>query len=211
MIADLIIICIMSLCIFLGYKRGLIKVAVRCISFVLALIIALVLYAPISNHIIQNTEAVPKLKQTITSKLYHEEEKKTASEEMKSSETVENYINQYTDNMKESGSEMVAEQAAIAVIRIGTWIGLFAISKLLLLIIRLFTDAIANIPIIKQCNKAGGIVYGILEGFVIIYAVLAIYSMVEPMIGENQIKEEIQNSHLCHMMYDNNLLLKIIL
>lgn len=204
MIADLVIILIMLLCIFLGYKRGLIKVAVRIISFVLALVIALVLYTPVSNYIIEHTKAVPTLKQTIASKLYHQEEENDAK-------TVEEYINQYTEDIKENTSEMVAQQAAIAVIRIGTWIGLFIVSKLLLLLIRLFTDAIASIPIIKQCNKVGGFIYGILEGFVIIYALLAIYTMAEPMLGENKLKEEIQGSHLCHIMYENNLLLKMIL
>jgi len=42
MIADIAVILIMLVCIFLGYKKGLIKVAVRIISFVLALVIALV-------------------------------------------------------------------------------------------------------------------------------------------------------------------------
>ena len=56
MIADIIIIAIMGLCVFFGYSRGLIKVGVRILSFVISLVIALVLYTPISNYIIENTD-----------------------------------------------------------------------------------------------------------------------------------------------------------
>ena len=68
MIADIFVILIIMLCILIGYKKGLIKVAVRLLSFFVALIIALILYTPISNYIIENTEVVPSLKGTIQSK-----------------------------------------------------------------------------------------------------------------------------------------------
>ena len=60
MIADIIVIGIMALCIFLGYWRGLIHVAVRLLGFVVALIVALILYTPVSNYIIENTSAVER-------------------------------------------------------------------------------------------------------------------------------------------------------
>ena len=70
MVADLIIIAVFILCIFLGYKKGLIKVGVRIISFFAALVIALVLYTPISNYIIENTEIVTSIKNTIQNSIY---------------------------------------------------------------------------------------------------------------------------------------------
>lgn len=156
MIADIVLIAIMALCIFLGYKRGLIKVAVRIISFFAALIIALILYTPISNYIIENTEIVPTLKNTIETKLYTKEENSgEQSENQNFIQSMESYINEYTDDIKENTSEVISEQVAITVVKVGTWIGLFLISKILMLFVKLFADAIAEIPIIKQFNKAG--------------------------------------------------------
>ena len=54
-------------------------------------------------------------------------------------------------------------------------------------------------------------IYGILEGFVLTYALLAILSVSYPMIGENPINQEINKSHICKTMYENNLILSIIL
>ena len=53
---DIILIAIIALTTFIGYKRGLIKVAFKLISFLLAIVIAVVLYKPISNFIINNTQ-----------------------------------------------------------------------------------------------------------------------------------------------------------
>ncbi|MCI8519578.1 MAG: CvpA family protein [Clostridia bacterium] len=211
MFADLILIILMALCIFLGYKRGLIKVAVRLLGFFAALIVALILYTPISNYIIENTEVVPNLKNTIETKLYTKEETKQDVENANIVNNVGKYIENYTEGIKENTVSFAAQEIAVAIVRILTWIGLFVGTRLLMLFIKLFTDAIAEIPVIKQFNKAGGTIYGILEGLVIAYAFFAIVSMAKPMIGENTISKEIDNSFLCKAMYENNLILKIIL
>ena len=49
---DLILIAIIALFTFIGYKRGLIKVAFGLVSFILAIAISVVLYKPVSNFII---------------------------------------------------------------------------------------------------------------------------------------------------------------
>lgn len=212
MFVDIIIILIIGLCIFIGYQKGLIKVAVRLISFIAALVIALILYRPISNYVIENTEIVPNIKNTIQSKLYTKADvKEQSTEEQSISKTMENYINEYTDGIKESTSSFISEELAITIVRVGTWIILFAGIKLLMLFINLFADAIAEIPVVKQFNKAGGIIYGILEGFVIVYAILAVLNVASPMLGGNGLYKKIEDSHVCKFMYENNLLLKIIL
>jgi len=49
-IFDLIIIAIIGLATFIGYKQGLVKAAIKILSFFIAIIVALVLYKPISNN-----------------------------------------------------------------------------------------------------------------------------------------------------------------
>jgi len=154
MIADIIIIIVMLLCIFLGYKRGLIKVAVRLISFLAAIFIALILYTPISNYVIENTDVVENLTNTIQNTIYHKEEKEHQNQDNSISEKMQNYVDEYTEGVKENTSQFISHELAIAAVRVGTWIGLFAITKILLIFIRIFTNAIAQIPIIKQFNKA---------------------------------------------------------
>ena len=61
LIIDLIIVAIILLFTFLGYKRGLIKVAIKLCTFFIAIIIAFILYKPIANVVIKNTEIDNKI------------------------------------------------------------------------------------------------------------------------------------------------------
>lgn len=213
MIADIVVIAIMALCVFLGYYRGLIHVAVRILGFVAALIVALVLYVPVSNFIIDNTEAVPSIQGIVQSKLYSKEEtqEENVIEDSNITAQIEKYIGDKTDELKQNTSEVVSREVAIAVVRGLTWIGLFIAVRIIMLFIKVLASVIEKIPVIKQFNKAGGTIYGILEGFVIIYAALAIINLTAPIIKENKAIEEIEDSHICKVMYENNLLLKVIL
>ncbi len=111
MIADIILILVMALCVFLGYTRGLIKVAVKIIGFFAALIIALIFYTPVSDYIINNTDIVENLEHTIEGKLYNKPEENTNNDLMGS---IENYANE----AKEEGSRYIAENVAIGVVRV---------------------------------------------------------------------------------------------
>ena len=157
MIADIVVIAIMALCIFLGYYRGLIHVAVRFLGFFVALIVALVLYVPVSNFIIDNTSAVANIQVIVQNKLYNEEE----SQEEKNIEDdnfatqVEKYIGDKTNEIKKSTSEVISKEVAIAVVRGLTWIGLFIGVRIIMIFIKALASIIEKIPVIKQFNKAG--------------------------------------------------------
>ncbi len=156
--ADIVIIAIMALCVFLGYKRGLIGVGVRVIGFIISLVVALILYSPISNYIINNTNIKDNLKETIQSKMYNEEQMEDEGTETEKNasftQSMEKYVEKYSGEIKENTSEFVSEEVAIAVIRIGTWICLFAIARIVTIFIKVLGKIIEKIPIIKQFNKA---------------------------------------------------------
>ena len=52
---DIIFIAIILLSAFLGYKKGLVNMASKLFAGILAIIITLILYQPVSNAIIKNT------------------------------------------------------------------------------------------------------------------------------------------------------------
>ena len=78
-----------------------------------------------------------------------------------------------------------------------------------LIFLRFITSLIAKLPVIKQFDKLGGVIYGLLEGLIIIYVILAIISFVAPMTNGN-IVTAIDEAFIGSMLYNNNLLLKII-
>lgn len=219
-IIDIIVIAVIALCTFLGYKKGLIKLAVGILGFFLAIIIALVLYTPISNFIINNTSVKDNIKNAIsdTVKSYViKEENAEGEEKQQESKVMVTYIDGIVAKQKEmivTGEkeliDTVSDNVAVNIIRIGVALAVFIISKLILIFINVFADLIGKLPIIKQFNKVGGTIYGIIQGILIVYIVFAIISLIAPMLNNTDFLEQINNSLIGNMVYNNNIILKLL-
>lgn len=207
-IVDIVIIGIILLCLIIGYVRGLTGSLIKILSFVLSIIIAFILFVPISNFIINNTQIDEKIEQSIREKLID-----NSQEDEKMPEAITDYIGQKveqaTDDAKEAIINSTAKDVSITIVKSGTWIILFIIARILLIFLKFITGLIARLPVIKQFDKLGGIIYGILEGLVIVYVLLAIISFASPVVDGNIIKD-IEKSNVGSVMYNDNLLLKII-
>ncbi len=218
-IVDIIILAIMLLCIFLGYKKGLIGVGVNILGFLIALVIAFLLYTPISNFIIKNTTIQPTLKEaisgTVASYVINDEEKQETEDN--SPKVMTDYINSFIEQEKQHVEQTekdiinnVSETVADNLIKIGVGILVFIVSKILLIFVKVLAKFISKLPIIGQFNKLGGAIYGVLQGLLIIYILLAILSIFSPTLENSAILEAINSSKIGKMMYDNNIILKII-
>ena len=219
---DIIILAIMAICIFIGYQKGLLGVAVNILGFFIALIIALVLYTPISNFIINNTEIKPTLQNaisdTVASYIIKEDESKQTEEtEDNSSKIMSDYINEFVEeqrqNIENTEREIinnVSGTVAINIIRVAVGIIVFIIAKIALLFVKVLADIITKIPVIGDIDKVGGVVYGILQGLIIVFIVLAIISLFAPVAADSAIIEAINNSYIGKILYNNNIILKII-
>lgn len=144
-VIDLIIIGVIALFTFLGYKQGLVKAAIKILSFFIAIIVALTLYKPISNLVINNTSIDNNIKNTIIQKIGIGEKEELKLEE-----------NDFTSKMigqANSTVEEVANSFSIKLIETGVLLILFIIVKIALKFISALTDLITKLPILKQINK----------------------------------------------------------
>ena len=209
-IIDLVIVGIIALCVIIGYAKGLTGALIKIISFVLSLVIAFILYTPISNYIINNTQIDDMIETTIKSSIIKDDEEQ-AKEQMPT--VITDYINQKVEEasnaVKENVVNSTAQEVSHTIVRAGTWIILFVIARIALIVLKYITAIIARLPVIKQFDKLGGIIYGLLEGLVITYFALALISFITPMTREN-LSDSINKSYIGSSMYNNNLLLKII-
>ena len=194
---DLILIAIIALFTFIGYKKGLIKVAFGLISFILALIISIVLYKPISNFIINYTPLDDKIETTIEERL---------NSSNTSTEETNNIVDNFYSNIKSTTTTAVADGISKTIITIGCMIIVFIISNIVLIFFKFSGDLIAKLPLIKQVNHAGGFIYGLLKGFVIIYLLLALITIISPIIDINNFINLINKSIIANIMYNNNII-----
>lgn len=216
-LVDLIVLGILALSIFIGYKRGLIKCAINVLSFFIAIIVVLILTIPVSNFIINNTQIDDNIKTSIASNLHLEEKEKVELDKENSNapEVVRDYINDKVLNSTKEATntvtETVAENITNIIIKVGVAIILYFITRFALIFVKVLANIVDKIPLIKQFNKAGGIIYGIISGIVILYLIFAIISLIAPMLSNSAVIDAINKSFIGNYIYNNNLLLKIFL
>lgn len=198
-IFDLIIIGIFALSIFIGYKQGLLKAIIKLLSFFIAIIVALVLYRPISNAIINNTLIDDNIKNVMVEKI--------------TPDNIQNTEENITTNLlygAETSVEEVANTFTVNLINIVVILILFILVRIILIIVIKLTDIITKLPLLKQANKLGGSIFGVLRGVVLIYTILAVVYLISPLISNN-VKEGIDKSLITSTLYNNNIILNILL
>ena len=194
---DLILLAIIGLFTFIGYKKGLIKVAFGLVSFILAIAISVIIYKPVSNFIINYTSIDDTIEATI--------EKRLNSSDITSEET-ENIVSNYYNNIKGASVAVIADGMSKTIINIACILIVFIITKIVLLFFKFAGDLIAKLPLIKQFNQAGGFIYGLLKGFIIVYILLSLIAILSPIIDINNIITMINNSVITNIMYNNNII-----
>lgn len=195
-VIDLIIVAILAVSIFLGYKRGLITLAVKLCATIIALVVTLVLYKPVSNLVINTTS----IDETIENVIF--EKANNVMEEQSGGEQANTIINE----AKEGLLPDVARQLSINIVTGGVIIVLFIAIRIILRFITALANAVAKLPILKQFNEGGGALYGALRGILIIYVALMIINVFGQINPQNSLHKNIEESYIGKSMYNNNIL-----
>ena len=209
-ILDFIIIAIMAISIFLGYKKGLVKVAVKLCAFLIAVIVTLVFYGPVSNIIMDNTEFDENIEKVIIDNGTKKIEENNEEENQNFLDNMQEYVDNTVTQAQNEIVETAAKEISVRLINIVVIVGLFIITRLALIVLVFASDLITSLPIIKQFNELGGGIYGVVRGLALIYVVLAIVFLVVSTTANNSILTTIESSIITEFMYKNNILLNII-
>lgn len=209
-VVDLIVLAILLLCIFNGYKRGLTGCIIKIFSFLIAIVVAFMLFKPVSNIVVENTEYDENLQSSIVQVFEKDEE------ENKNEETTSPIVQYISDEVKnateEKKNEIVtsaAQQLSIKIINVLVFIALFILARIALIFVKALTDLITKLPLIKQCDKIGGVIYGLLQGLVIIFISFAVITFIATVTKNFTIIEMINKSYISSQLFNNNILWNI--
>ena len=197
-IIDIILVLFVLGSVYLGYKKGLVKVAVSLVAFIAAIIITVLLYRPIADLFIKNTDWDEKLQATIQTNV----DSATSSNKTEKEKNI-------TDNIVEGAKKEIlpgtSKTLAINIIYGVTMIGLFIVSRVILVLINLMSDAITSLPIIKQFNEAGGIAYGFLRGILIVYAIVMLLNLIISFEPQGALNDIVQSTILTKLLINFNI------
>ncbi len=217
-LVDLVILSIIISTTYWGYRRGLVAVLMKFLTFLISLIIVFLLYKPVATSIINNTQLDEKLANAIKTSLSGTiltvegnmvQESNSISDGVY--DLIESFVTEALQKNEIDPIGYVSIQLAYFMIRVGTILILFIVSRFFLLFIRFAAELIANLPFIKMFNRSGGLVFGLIKGFFTIYLILAVFSLASPLISKWGIIGAIDDSTLGSRMYNNNIIINLLI
>ncbi len=213
---DGVIVLIFGLCIFNGYRNGLAKSLLKLATTIIAIIVALVFYKPFVNFVIESTLIDDNIQFSIEKLITQDEDqnKSQVGEDSGLPDPVVKYLN---NNLKKSGEEQknalvtdVAKGAATLIVKVACIVILYIIVKILLKIVTLIFDIFTSLPVIKQFNEVGGMIYGVLEAFLIVLVVITIIAVATPVIGDYTLVNAIEQSFIGKTLYNANIFFNLV-
>lgn len=179
---DIILIAIIILSAFLGYKKGLIKLGTKIFAGIIAIIVTIIIYKPMANIIINNTEFDEKIQSTI----------------IENTEVSNNIENGVVNEILQREVENISNGVVYLIIGVL----LFIFIKIILNVLVSFIDIVAKLPILKQFNEIGGIAYGLIRGGLIICIFIIIIGITAKINPKNKINQYINDSYLTKIIYN---------
>ncbi len=213
MIVDIIILIIIVLAIIIGRHRGLTVTLVNFFSLIIALVVALLFYKPVGNFIIEKTPIGENVKQVIKQNIPMSGDEIEINADSHLPEGMKDYINEQVDNAnetKDEAIETISTQLSTEVIMIISFVGIFLLIRVALVILKVLSKIINKLPILKQLDHLGGAIVGFVEGIIIVYFIFAVISTISPVFENTQILDQINSSFFGKMMYNNNIIVNRI-
>lgn len=193
-IVDVIIVAIILLSTFLAYRKGLITLAIQLVAFVIAIVLTLLLYKPVSNVIIN----VTGIDEAIQNAILEEANDIMTNEEKGANQVVETIQNNMLPETARTISINIIEGAVILI--------LYIVIRIALKFVTALANLVSKLPILNQLNQLGGIIYGILRGVLIVYVVLLLVNLSREIEPQNQVYTAVEDSYIGRVMNENNIL-----
>lgn len=204
-VIDIILVLIVALSAFLGYKKGLVELGAKLFAGIIAIVITLIIYKPVGNIVIKNTSIDEKIENTILEKTTN-----VIDENSKISDN--KYIQDASDNVvSQVKEEVIPEQArniAVNVVYVATALILFIVSKIVLSIVISLANAVASLPILKQFNEIGGLLYGLVRGAIISLVLILVIGTIAKLNPNGSLSKNVESTYLLKEVYNNVVKIK---
>lgn len=218
-LADLIVVAIIGITAFAGYKGGFVKTGLGFLSFFIAVVVTFMFYKPMMQIIRDNTGFEPWLTEYLSSLDTKQLSTKASQNEKEDAEEETSYINNLPDSvveligikeMKEQAKSVIIEKVVQFSLKLLAIVIVYIVTRLALIVIIMVLDLIAKLPVLKQFNEILGLALGFLLGLIKTYGLFAVITFLGSINLTTGIIELINNSLIASFLYNNNILLKLI-
>jgi len=220
-IADIILIVTFIASTLEGANRGFTVLVFNLVCWIITIIAVFLLCKPVTNFIYEKTNIDESFSKGIQSTIGNFIEKQIEKNgQIDNSKTnistsvvtkINGYIEEAKDNSVKNVSKYIADKLSYIVISALVIIILLITIRIATIFLRTFLEFLTDLPLIHSLDYVGGLLYGLFRAYIIIYFVLAVFSLLSPILANTGIIASIRASRICSIFYNNNVLLNILM
>lgn len=207
---DIILIALLLLAFFIGYKKGFVKSVWKIAALILTIVLMLMLKTPTVNYL-SGTSLASKINDKISETVsLPQGGGVNIAETLNLPVFLQGEVNdQIAEEQGAAISDTVNSSLTSLFITIIACIGLFIVIRLVLAAVFMIITAVTELPLIKGVNKLIGGLLAAVNILFIVYLLLAVMSLFAP--ADSKLFEEINNTYLVKYLYNYNILLQLFM
>ncbi len=203
MIADIFVVLIVTLFVYLGYRSGFMKTFIKIASYLISIVISFFLYPVLSNFLLK-TPIYTKIVDFLSEKYISNGLLETGTGD------VFGIIFKYLPGSLETATTNITQSLAALILNIFAFIVILILSKLIIRIVGNVLGIFTKLPVIRQFNRLGGSVLGGIVGVLMLYIISAVIILFAPFTSDSKIITEIEGSTFASEIYQNNIIVNFL-
>lgn len=204
---DILILLILILATYFGYKKGFLRTLSGVIAILLSFVLALNFCTYVENYI-KSTPVYENIYENIESGIKpsnsEAEEYNTAKLNMPRG------ILKNIETKKTEALNSVAQKISDMAVKIISILLIFIAVRLILWLILSGFGIVRKLPLIGWFDKILGALFGFLRGFLIVYLLLVVVMAFSAFNTENKIIKSVNHSEFAKVMYNDNVFLDFV-
>ena len=211
---DLLVLILMILSTYLGYKKGFLKTITGVLSIVLSLIFAVTLY-PHMESFIKSTPVYETVYENVGEHIAPPDvdSNKISDYGAGTLNLPRNFLKQIqkgANETKEDIATSISESVADSAVKIVSMLAVFLVARLLIFMVVFVAGLIKKLPLIGWSDRMLGVLFGFIRGFLIVYLLLAVITVSAHFKSDNFAAKAVKQSEFAKIMYNNNVFLDFI-
>ena len=209
---DIIILLVLILATYFGYRKGFLKTFTGVISIILSFVIAMTFSAQIENYIKTTPvyDSICKnIEKNISKETTNDTEEYNTSKLNMPRDMIEK-IKEDAIEKKQDVTNSIVEGIGNVAVKIFSVILIFVLVRLFIMLLLSGFGIIKKLPFIGWFDRILGGLFGFLRGFLIVYLLLAIVSVFASFNTQNTFVNVVKQSEFAKVMYNNNVFLDFV-
>ncbi len=222
-ISVIVILAILALSAYFGYKKGLIKTLYSLFAVIITLVITVVFAPKVSNYIHGNEKIYNKIRTGVEKSVEQSlESSMEIKDALKGDETVDDIdglalpkgikdtIKEKKDYTVNEVKKQITDKLTEMIISAIAFLGVFVAISIALIIIVSLLDIISKLPGINMINKWGGLLVGACKGILLVWILFILITAFASTDLGGKLFTEINSNPVTSYVYNHNYLMKFI-